>query len=86
MKINRENYLILKAYIQAQLLLETLDEVENESRMNIKQSTKKYKNVLEPKIEQVIKNTFESNKEMFDKIILNLGKDIDNLSKHFEII
>ena len=43
-EIKQSDYYILKAYIQAQHLLETLDDVENESKMNIKFITKKYKN------------------------------------------
>jgi hypothetical protein len=43
-EITKQYYYILKAYIQAQLLLETLDDVENESKMDIKFITTKYKN------------------------------------------
>lgn len=86
MKIKENDYNILKAYIQAQLLLETLDDVEDESKMNIKHITKKYKKQLEHKITQIVNNTFNSNNELFEEIITNASKQIDNIKNYFEII
>jgi hypothetical protein len=86
LKIKKENYHILKAYIQAQLLLETLDDVEDESKMGIKKSTKKYKESLENKIGEVIKNTYNSNPTFFSEIMLEMKNYSDSLNKFFEII
>lgn len=85
-KIKLQDYYILKAYIQAQHLLETLDDVENETKMNIKYITKKYKKQLEKKVKYVIDNTFKSNPELFDKIILDMNKYSNEFDKHFKII
>jgi len=86
LKIKSSDYNILKAYIQAQLLLETLDDVEEESKMNIKHATKKYKTQLESKIEEVIKNTFNSNKTFFDEIMKTTQKNFDKINNYFQII
>lgn len=86
LKIKKENYHILKAYIQAQLLLETLDDVEDESKMGIKNSTKKYKESLENKVEEVMKNTYNSNPVLFSEIMLEMKKYSDSLNKFFEIV
>jgi len=86
LKIKLSDFLILKAYMQAQLLLETLDDIENESKMGIKHSTKIYKDSLEHKIQQVIKNTFKSNQQLFDKIILDMNKGLNSMKEYFEII
>ncbi len=86
LKIKSSDLLILKAYMQAQLLLNTLDDVEEESKMGIKHSTKIYKESLENKIQQVIKTTFNSNRELFDEIILDMNIGLNVLEKYFEII
>jgi transcriptional regulator of heat shock response len=86
LKIKKSDLTILKAYLQAQLLLETLDDVEDESRMSIKHSTKKYKDSLEKKIEQVIGSTFKSNPKMFDEIIMSMRNGVDNINNYFETI
>jgi transcriptional regulator of heat shock response len=86
LKIKKSDLTILKAYLQSQLLLETLDDVEDESRMSIKHSTKKYKDSLEKKIEQVIGSTFKSNPKMFDEIIMSMRNGVDNINNYFETI
>ena len=86
LKIKKENYQILKAYIQAQILLETLDDVEEESKMGLKHSTIKYKKTLEHKVEEVMKNTYNSNSKVFSEIMLEMKKYSDSLEKFFEII
>lgn len=83
--IKLSDFYILKAYVQAQHLLETLDDVENESKMDIKFITKKYKNQLEKKIKGVIHNTFKSNPQLFDKIILEMNKYNNEFEKYFDI-
>jgi hypothetical protein len=85
LKIKKQDYLILKAYLQTQVLLDTLDDVENESKMDIKHSTKKYKQSLENKVNEVIKNTFNSNRELFSMILMDLNSGIDSIEKYFEI-
>lgn len=85
LKIKKQDFIILKAYIQAQLLLETLDDVEEESRMEIKKSTKKYKNSLEKKVKEVMKYTYNSNPTLFSDMMLEMKKYSDSLDKFFEI-
>jgi hypothetical protein len=85
LNIKQGDYNILKAYIQAQLLLETLDTVEDESKMNIKHSTKKYKKSLEKKVEQVIDSTYSSNPKLFSEIMLDMKDYLNCLDSYFII-
>ena len=85
LNISLQNFNILKAYLQAQILLDTLDDIEDESRLNIKLSTKRYKNDLENKINEIVKNTFKSNPDLFDQLTSDLRKGINTINKHFTI-
>lgn len=85
LNISQENFNILKAYLQALILLDTLDDIEDESRLNIKQSTKRYKSDLENKINEIVKNTFNSNRELFDQLIIDLRNGINTINKYFTI-
>lgn len=84
--IKLQDFYILKGYLQAQLLLETLDDIEDESKMNIKHSTKRYKKDLESKITIIIENTFNTNKELFEKILIDMRNSNNTIDKYFSII
>ncbi len=86
LKIKKKDFYVLKAYIQVQLLLETLDDVENENKMGIKHSTIKYKHSLEQKVKEVIKNTYNSNPKFFSEIMLDMKYYLNYLDKFFEVV
>ena len=86
LKIKKKDFYVLKAYIQVQLLLETLDDVENENKMGIKYSTIKYKHSLERKVKEVIKNTYNSNPKFFSEIMLDMKYYLNYLDKFFEVV
>lgn len=86
LKITYSDLLILKAYMQSQMLLETLDDVQDESRLNIKHSTINYKGKLEGKINEIIKNTFNSNPNVFESILKDMRKGNDVINCYFKII
>ncbi len=86
LRIKKKDFYVLKAYVQAQLLLETLDDVEEENKMDIKRATKMYKNSIEKNVERFIKNTYLSNPKRFSEIMLEMKSYSDYLEKHFEII
>jgi hypothetical protein len=87
LKIRKEDFYILKAYFQAQILLETLDEVENEiEKIGIKEETIKYRDFLETEVNEIIKNTYNSNQNLFNEINFEMRNYSNALEKFFDII
>jgi hypothetical protein len=86
LKISKKNLKIVKTFIQSQILLETLDELKDESSYLLKLETKKYINKLEEIVEPIILNMYESNPELFLKMSNELRKDIKKIQLNFETI
>lgn len=85
LKIKLKDFNLLKTYLQTQILLESLDELEYDSTQQLKMKTKNYKLFLDKKIAPIINNTFKSNPKKFDDIV-NSMKNFEDLKKHFNII
>lgn len=77
---------ILKAYLLSQKLLEILDPIQDEVKMNLKQHTKMYFKHLQKYVEQVITNTYKTNPEYFNEIISDLNKSVENIDNYFTVL
>jgi hypothetical protein len=86
LKIKEEDFNVVKAYFQLQILLETLDEVYDESKMNLKGATKNYLNVIKVRAEKILNGMYQTNPNLYEKICNELREDVDKIEKHFEII
>jgi hypothetical protein len=86
LNISKKNLEIVKTFLQCQILMESLDSVNNESGFTIKHETSKYLKKLEKIVEPVILSMFKSNEKLFNRMINKLRKDINGIDNFFEII
>jgi hypothetical protein len=86
LKISNKNLTIVKTFLQCQILLESLDSVNNESGYTIKHETSKYLKKLEKIVEPVILSMFKSNEKLFTRMINKIRKDINGIDAFFELI
>lgn len=86
LNISKKNLEIVKTFLQCQILMESLDSVNNESGFIIKHETSKYLKKLEKIVEPVILSMFKSNEKLFNRMINKLRKDINGIDNFFEII
>ncbi len=86
LKITEVELDIVKAYLQCTILIETLDEVLNESTFQLKASTKNYLHFLKNKVEPIINSMYNSNPKLYEKMTNELRTNVDSINNYFEII
>lgn len=85
MKITKQDLALVQAFLQTQILVETLDQVEDYSVGHLKALTKNYNNALKVHTNKVIQNMFLSNPEFYETLSNNLRQKINSLDKYFDL-
>jgi signal recognition particle subunit SEC65 len=86
LEIKKANLSMVKALMVTQVLIEILDDISEEVQFNlIKKRTKTYSKWLEDEVNLMVKNTFNSNKDLVNKMIENVRNGSNENEKYFKI-
>lgn len=84
MKTSKQDLALVKAFIQIQILIETLDEIEDYSVGQLKALTKKYNNALLVHSSPVVKSMFLSNPSFQEVLANDTRQKINELNQYFD--
>lgn len=85
--IKKTDYILLKTFLDLQILIEDLDEINNNIQFNeIKQKSNHYLNWIEREIVPIINTTFHTNPKLFEELLNNIRIGSKENEKLFNII
>lgn len=85
--IKRADYALLKTFLDLQIVIEDLDEVNGEVRFKeIKQKSNQYLKWLEREVVPIIDTTFKTNPDLVQKLINNIRIGSNKNEEFFNII
>lgn len=83
--ISKKEFEIVKGYLQSQILIETLDEIEYDNVRELKYRTKNFLNYLKIEVEPILTSMYKSNPDFFVELTNKLRLDIESINKYFNI-
>lgn len=86
LKIDKTSLSMVKSLMLIQVLIEELDTIGDDLTFKpIKKKTKDYSKWLNDEVDQIIKNTFNSNEKLFETMLKNVRDGSNKNDKFFEV-
>lgn len=85
--IKQADYTLLKTFLDLQIVIEDLDEVNGDVRFKeIKQKSNQYLKWLEREVVPIIDTTFKTNPDLVQKLLNNIRNGSNKNQEYFNII